>query len=111
MNGQVEARKKGRGRGEQWRREEGGQATEDLQWQSFTSGNTPVKISHLLRSVADPHHLDADPDAARHFDADPDPPFNFDGDPDSSSPLKAQNLEKTAQIGSYSIRFGLSSAI
>ncbi len=43
MNEQVEARKKNRGRGEQWRREEGGQAPEDLQRQSFTSGNTPVK--------------------------------------------------------------------
>jgi hypothetical protein len=42
MNGQVEARKKARGRGEQWGREEGGQATEDLQRQSFTSGKTPV---------------------------------------------------------------------
>jgi hypothetical protein len=34
----------------------------------------------LLNSVADPHHLDAnpDPDPASHFDADPDPTFHFD---------------------------------
>jgi hypothetical protein len=45
-------------------------------------------------SVADPHHLDADPDPAFHFDRDqdhtfhsyanqdPDPTFQFDADPD-----------------------------
>ncbi len=33
-------------------------------------------------SVADPHHFDADPDAAFHFDADPDPTFHSDADPD-----------------------------
>ncbi len=48
----------------------------------------------------DPHHVDADPDPNFHFDADPDPSFQ----------LKAQNLGKCAQIGSYSIHFGLSSA-
>jgi hypothetical protein len=34
-------------------------------------------------SVADPHHLDADPDPACHFDAnaDPDPAFHFDAGP------------------------------
>jgi hypothetical protein len=26
-------------------------------------------------SLADPHHIDADPDPAFHFDADPDPTF------------------------------------
>jgi hypothetical protein len=36
-------------------------------------------------SIAEPHHIDADPDPACHFDADPDPDptFHFDaGDPD-----------------------------
>jgi hypothetical protein len=34
----------------------------------------------LLKRVADPHHIDADPDPdpACHFDADPDPTFHFD---------------------------------
>jgi hypothetical protein len=67
----------------------------------------------LTSSVADPLHFDADPDPACHFDADPDPDpvFPFDGDLDSDPSLliKAQNLE-SAQIGSYSIHFGLSSA-
>jgi hypothetical protein len=37
----------------------------------------------LDRSVADPHHLDEDPDRAFHFDADLDldPTFNCDADP------------------------------
>jgi hypothetical protein len=43
-------------------------------------------------SVADPRHCDA----VR--------------DPDTTSQMKAQNLEKKAQIGSFSIHFGLSSA-
>ncbi len=38
-------------------------------------------------SVADPHHLDADPDPAFHFDGDPDPAFHFDGDPDPAFPF------------------------
>ncbi len=33
-------------------------------------------------SVADTHHIDADPDHAFHFDADPDPACHFDADPD-----------------------------
>jgi hypothetical protein len=37
-----------------------------------------VIASVLLNSVADPHHLDADPDPIFHFDEDPDP------DPDPS---------------------------
>ncbi len=53
-----------------------------------------------MNSVADPHHVDADPDPACHFDADaePDPTFHFhavpDPDPDSSFQIKAQNLGK-----------------
>ncbi len=83
----------------------------------------------VLSSVADPHHpfdadpdpdpichfdadLDPYPDPAYHFDADPDHCFHFDvdPDPDPSFQIKAQNLGKSAQIGSYSIHFGLSSA-
>jgi hypothetical protein len=54
-------------------------------------------------SIAEPHHIDADPDSACHFDADPDPDpdptFNFDAgdpdlDPDPSFQINAQNLEK-----------------
>jgi len=53
------------------------------------------KISHIkktlaLSHVADPHHLDADPDPAFHFDADPD----SDPDPVPSFQMKAQSLEK-----------------
>ncbi len=33
-------------------------------------------------SVADPHHVDADPDPVCPFDADPDPTFHFDAVPD-----------------------------
>jgi hypothetical protein len=41
---------------------------------------------HLLRgNVADPHHVDANPDPAFHFDADPDPTFQFDPDPDPTT--------------------------
>ncbi len=80
-------------------------------------------ITRLL-SVADPHHFDPDPDLAVHFDADPNPDpachfypdpdltFHFDAnaDPDPSLQIKAQNLKKSAQIGSYSLFCGLSSA-
>jgi hypothetical protein len=62
----------------------------------------------MIQEVADPHHVDADPDAETdptfnfdadpdptfHFDADPDPTFHFDTDPDLSFQIKAQNLEK-----------------
>jgi hypothetical protein len=33
-------------------------------------------------SVADPHHVDVDPDPCVHFDADPDPAFHSVADPD-----------------------------
>ncbi len=53
-------------------------------------------------SVADPHHLDAnpDPDPTSHFDTDPDPDptFHFDAvpdpDPAPAFQIKGQNLEK-----------------
>ncbi len=42
----------------------------------------------VFSSVADPHHIDPDPDPAYHFDADlyadPDPACHFDPDPDPS---------------------------
>jgi hypothetical protein len=38
-------------------------------------------------SVADPHHLDADPDPSFHFVAGPDTPFYFDADPDPNFSL------------------------
>jgi hypothetical protein len=52
-----------------------------------------LKISFLLTffclfaSVADPHHVDADPDPACHFDPDPDqdPACHCDADPDPVS--------------------------
>jgi hypothetical protein len=54
----------------------------------------------------DPHHVKADPDAnldpTFHPDADPDPDLSFQ--------IKAQTLEKSAKIGSYSIHFVSSSA-
>ncbi len=46
--------------------------------------------------VADPHHVDADPDPACRFDADPDPDpachFDANPDPDPCFQIKAQNL-------------------
>ncbi len=47
-----------------------------------------------------------------HFEADPDPGpnFHFEADPDPSFKIKAQNLERSVQVGSYSIHFGLPSA-
>jgi hypothetical protein len=56
-------------------------------------------------SVEDPHHVDADP----VFLIDADPDFHSDADPDPSFQIKNQPLEKSGQIGSYSIHFGLSS--
>ncbi len=77
----------------------------------------------LYNSVANPHHsddadpdptfhFDVDPDTACHFEADPDPgpTFHFNADPDPSFKKRRKNLERSAQIGSYSIHFGLPSA-
>jgi hypothetical protein len=36
----------------------------------------------LVFSVADPHHVDADPEPAFHVHVDPDPTFHPDADPD-----------------------------
>ncbi len=37
-----------------------------------------------VSKVADPRHLNANPDPAFHFNADPDPAFHFNADPDPS---------------------------
>jgi hypothetical protein len=39
----------------------------------------------MYTSVADPHHIDADPDPTFHPNADPDPAFQFDADPDPTT--------------------------
>ncbi len=56
-----------------------------------------VQYTVAYVSVADPHHLNADPDPASHFDADPDPTVHsdtgagpdptcrFDADPDPTT--------------------------
>jgi hypothetical protein len=64
--------------------------------------------SYSSVSVVDPHHLDADPYSTYHPDADSDSNFltNADPDPDPIFKKKAQTLEKSATIGSYSIHFG-----
>ncbi len=83
-----------------------------------------LKSPKLCISVAGLQHLDADPGPACHYDADPDPsiPSDADPDPDPSSYLdadphpdptfqiKAHSPKKGSQIGSYSMRFGLSSS-
>ena len=42
-----------------------------------------------MRSVADPHHLEADPNPAFHFDEAPDPDstFHSERDPDPTSEI------------------------
>jgi hypothetical protein len=51
---------------------------------------------HYYSSVADPHHLDADPDPdpACHFDTDPDPDptFHIEADPDPSLAVLLHNV-------------------
>ncbi len=42
----------------------------------------PVQFFHLDNRVADPHHVDADPDPAFYLITDPDPTFHSDVDPD-----------------------------
>jgi hypothetical protein len=51
-----------------------------------------VEKKQSTTSVADPHHLDADPDSTFHFDADPDPACHFDADPDPSLQINAQKV-------------------
>jgi hypothetical protein len=48
----------------------------------------------VVGSVADPHHLDADPDPDPVCHFDPDPRFQLNPDPNPSFQRKAQNLEK-----------------
>jgi hypothetical protein len=55
---------------------------------------------YTVRKVADPHHLNADPDPVFHFNANPDPaplqsrvadPHSFHPDPDPDPGLMAKN--------------------
>ncbi len=77
----------------------------------FSLRHTTHSLALLQGSVADPHHLNADPDPTLHFlpyldlqmlqndplrpppfnlDADPDPAFHFDGDPDPAFQFDAE---------------------
>jgi hypothetical protein len=47
----------------------------------FVSIHSDKMFVILRGSVADPHHVDADPDPAFHFDADPDLTFLSFADP------------------------------
>jgi hypothetical protein len=64
-------------------------AESDTKYRVFITSTIPVRSlccvgegsCYLLVSVANPHHVDADPDSACHFDADPNPARHFDADP------------------------------
>jgi hypothetical protein len=71
-----------------------------LSFACLRSSAISVELSNTENSFEDPHHLDGDPDPTYQFDADPDPSFR----------IKAQTLEKSAQIGSDCIHFGSSCA-
>ncbi len=51
----------------------------------------PFILELTIISVADPHHVDADPDPTFHSDADPDlnPNLHFDANPDPAFHFKA----------------------
>ncbi len=75
---------------------------------SYLSSSFRIRSQTVhFNSAADPQHVGADPDPFCHLDAVPDPTFHFHADPDPSFQIRAQR--KRAQIGSYSIHFGLSS--
>ncbi len=59
----------------------------DVVIKHLNTGSPGNLVGGLVRSVADPHHLDADrdPDAAFHSDSDPDPTFHSDADPNQDS--------------------------
>jgi hypothetical protein len=57
----------------------------------------------MLNNVADPHHIDEDPDPDFYLMQKPDP--NSHPNPDPSFRIRAQTLAKSTQIGSYSIHF------
>ncbi len=63
-------------------------------------------------SVADPHHLNANPDPASHFDADPDPSpdptFHSDANPDPSFQYDCRS--GSGSYPSLFARFGPSNA-
>ncbi len=64
-------------------------------------------------SVADPHHVDADPDPAFHFDADadpdltflsfadPDPTFKFDPDPTTHFSQDLDRLVRSLSVSFF----------
>jgi hypothetical protein len=52
----------------------------------------------VVGSVADPHHVDADPDSDPACQFDSDSSFHFDADSDPSFQIKAQNLEMLISI-------------
>jgi hypothetical protein len=56
----------------------------------------------LLSTVADPHHLDGDPDPACHFDADLTFHSDTEPDPDLSFHIKAQTHEKVLKGAHFS---------
>jgi hypothetical protein len=47
-----------------------------------------IRIEGFLSMVADPHHINADPDPSFYFNADSDPAFHFNADPDPA-PLQS----------------------
>jgi hypothetical protein len=52
----------------------------------------PPFISLVVTRVADPHHLNADPDQSFQFNADWDPDFYFNADPDPAPNQSDENL-------------------
>jgi hypothetical protein len=62
-----------------------------------------------VRSVADPHHLEADPNPAFHFDEAPDPDSTFHSERDLDLPLKL-NLMRIRILPLAFSRFGPSNA-
>jgi hypothetical protein len=53
-----------------------------------------TRATHLTKSyrVADPHHVNADPDMTFQLNSDPDPTFYFNADPDPASHQKLMEI-------------------
>ncbi len=69
----------------------------DLSYTGTVPYHTPIHSLRLLvpfvvAGVADPHHVDADPDPACHFDADSDSTFHFAADPDPTFWIRVRIL-------------------
>jgi hypothetical protein len=88
---------------------------------TMSTCHTAIQIIKTFCSVVDPHHFDADPDSTYHPDADPYCDFYLMRIRIRLFTLKwiririqivaskkGSNPRKRAQIGSYSIHFGLS---